>query len=167
MPVAIFDFDETLVCLPSGLVWSRSIPFTKRILFPILFLIEKYSGASVYHRKLFDWLIGSDISTSIARMNILPPAANGVSFFNKLSADGYKMIVMSYSPGVFVESWLAAYHLSAEITCPSLIISEGLVRKVSDDPVTEIYLRKPDGAKAKILGKYEYQEPVRQPKGCF
>jgi phosphoserine phosphatase len=160
MKTAVFDFDETLVCLPSGVIWSRPISFSRKIMFPFLYLFGKLSGVIVYHQKVFEWLIGSDVSRMIDRMNILPPVAGGLAFFKTLHANGYKIIVMSYTPGVFVNSWLAAYDLNAEIICPKLNISNGKVQNISDDSVTQIYLKYPKSAKMKILADLDIKPHI-------
>jgi phosphoserine phosphatase len=153
MPTAVFDFDETLVYLPSALIWSRKIPLQKKLQFPFLFFVEKIFGVPWYHGKTFEWLIGKDVSETIDRMRNLPPVPGGVAFFRQVSAQGYKMIVMSYSPGVFVNSWLSANGLEAELICPNFIMTDSVVQDVSGDPVTQSYLKEPKDAKARVLAK--------------
>jgi phosphoserine phosphatase len=160
MQIAVFDFDETLVHLPSGIIWSRPIPIGKRIVFPFLYSIEKLFGANKYHKKLIEWLIGVNISVPMDRMNILPPVTGAVTFFNKLYANGYKMIVMSYSPEIFVSSWLSKYGLNAKIISPKIIVSNGMVQNISSDPVTNSYLKRPNTAKAHILAKMNIEPNI-------
>jgi phosphoserine phosphatase len=153
MPTAVFDFDETLVYLPSALIWSRMIPLQKKLQFPFLFFIEKIFRVPWYHGKTFEWMVGKDLSKTIERMRSLPPVPGGVAFFRQVSVQGYKMIVMSYSPGVFVSSWLSANGLKAELICPNFVMTGSVVQDVSGDPVTQAYLKEPKDAKARVLAK--------------
>ena len=61
------------------------------------------------------------------------------------------MIVMSYSPGIFVQSWLDAHELSAELICPDFDVSQGIVKSISKDEVTDIYLNQPKAAKRDVI----------------
>jgi phosphoserine phosphatase len=153
MPTAVFDFDETLIYLPSALIWSRKIGLIKKLQIPLLYLLGKLDGVPSCHEKAFEWLVGKDISETIDQIKDLPPVPGGVTYFQQLAAQGYKMIVMSYSPGVFVAPWLSANGLKAQLLCPNLIVSNSMLRRVSQDPVTQIYLKEPNNAKAKVLAK--------------
>ena len=153
MPTAVFDFDETLIYLPSALIWSRKIGLIKKLQIPLLFMLGKLDGVPSYHEKAFEWLVGKDVSETIDQIKNLSPVPGGVTYFQQLSAQGYKMIVMSYSPGVFVGSWLTANGLEAELICPNFIVSANRLQMVSEDPVTQIYLKDLNNAKAKVLEK--------------
>ncbi|MBR9690016.1 MAG: haloacid dehalogenase-like hydrolase [Candidatus Altiarchaeota archaeon] len=152
MAIAIFDFDGTLVYAPSSLVWSRSASILNRLSFPLLWLIERVTGISIYQKKVFEWLVGKNIKESLKKIKGLPPVPEGLKYFKELSDKGYRMIVMSYSPGIFVQSWLDAYGLSAELICPDFDVSRGVVTAISNDEVTDIYLNQPKAAKRDVIG---------------
>ena len=139
--------------MPSVLIWSSKIPFKKRLELPLLFLLEKVFDVPFYHRNALQGLIGKDVSETIERIRYLPPVPGGVAYFRRLSDQGYKIIVMSYSPGVFVSPWLNINCLKAELICPSLVMTADVVQKVSQDPVTKTYLRESKRAKSIILAK--------------
>jgi hypothetical protein len=105
-------------------------------------------------------MVGKDVSETIDRMKNLAPVPGGVSYFRQLSVRGYKMIVMSYSPTVFVSPWLTANGLDAELICPNFVMSANLLHMVSQDPVTQIYLKEPHDAKAKALAKMNIKPDI-------
>ena len=160
MPTAIFDFDETLIYLPSALIWSKKIGLKKKLQIPMQFVLGKLDGLPGVHEKAFEWMVGKDVSETIDRMKNLPPVPGGVAYFKELSDQGYKIIVMSYSPGVFVSPWLNINGLNAEIICPDFVMSAKVLQMVSDDPVTQIYLKEPRNAKAKVLAKMNIKPDI-------
>jgi len=160
MPTAVFDFDETLIYLPSALIWSKKIDLKKKLQIPLLFILGKFDGVPRYHEKAFEWMVGKHVYETIDQMKNLPPVPGGVNYFRQLSAQGYKMIVMSYSPGVFVSPWLTANGLKAELICPNFIMSANMLQMVSEDPVTQIYLKEPHNAKAKVLAKMNIKPDI-------
>jgi hypothetical protein len=97
---------------------------------------------------------------TIDKVKNLPPAAGGVVFFRKLSSNGYKMIIMSYSPGVFANSWISANGLEAGVICPDFVMSNNVIRTISTDRVTEIYLNKPKDAKAIVLENMDVRPDI-------
>ena len=160
MPTAIFDFDETLIYLPSALIWSKKIGLKKKLQIPLLFVLGKLDGVPGFHEKAFEWMVGKDVSETIGRIKNLPPVTGGVTYFRQLSVQGYKMIVMSYSPRVFVSPWLTANGLYAELICPNFVMSANMVQMVSEDPVTQIYLKEPHNTKAKVLAKMNIKPDI-------
>lgn len=160
MPTAVFDFDETLVYLPSAIVWSREIAFKNKLQLTLLFILEKLTGVQWYHEKVLQCMVGKDVSETIDQMKALPPVPGGVNYFRQLCANGYKMIVMSYSPGVFVSPWLTANGLNAELICPDFVMSANMLQMVSEDPVTQIYLKESHDAKAKVLAKMNIEPDI-------
>ena len=160
MSTAVFDFDETLIYLPSALIWSKKIDLKKKLQIPLLFILGKLDGAPNFHQKAFEWMVGKDISETIDEMKNLPPVPGGVTYFSELFAQGYKMIVMSYSPGIFVSSWLTANGLKAELLCPNFVMSANMLQMVSNDPVTKIYLKERHNAKAKVLKKMNIKPDI-------
>ena len=160
MPTAVFDFNETLVYLPSILIWSRKIPFQKKVLLPFGFIVEKLFGIPWYPENVLECLRGKDLLRTIERMKNLPSVPGGVTYFRSLSDRGYKITVMSYSPGVFVNSWLSANRLEAQLICPNLVISDGVVQDISKDPVTKIYTEEPNCAKAIVLAKMNIRPDI-------
>ena len=61
----------------------------------------------------FEWLVGTEVGETLQRMKRVPPVPEGLRYFKELDLKGYRLVVMSYSPGIFVESWLQAHELSA------------------------------------------------------
>ena len=153
MPLAVFDFDGTLVYRPSSLVWANGIPFLKKIRIPFLYLLEKITGRPIYQRKVFEWLVGLDITVEAERMKSLPPVPKVVEYFQELASQGYQMIVISYSPGFFVKAWMDAHGLSADIYCPDIVVADGVVKGLATDWVTGLFLAEPRGAKMAALDK--------------
>lgn len=152
MPTAVFDFDGTLAYMPSALAWAREIPFHKRYLFfPLLYVFEKLTGVPAYQRAAFDWLVGTDVGPAMRRMASLPAVPGGVDYFRELQSKGYRMVVMSFSPDVFVEAWLNAKGLSADVICPGLEVRRGRVEGVSGDRITRIYMDEPKHAKRNVI----------------
>ena len=160
MPTAVFDFDETLIYLPSALIWSKKMGLKKKLQIPLLFILGRLDGVPNLHEKAFEWMVGKDVSETIDQMKNLPPVPGGVTYFRELSARGYKMIVMSYSPGVFVSSWLNANNLKAELLCPNFVMSANMLEMVSKDPVTQIYLKDPHNAKAEVLAQMSIKPDI-------
>lgn len=152
MPTAVFDFDGTLVYVPSALAWSKGIPAHKRLLFfPPLYVFEKLTGRPTYQRAALEWLVGTEVGPAMRRVASLPAVPGGVDYFRELQGKGYRMVVMSFSPDVFVEAWLNAKGLSADVICPGLDVHRGVVEGVSDDKVTRTYLDEPRDAKRKVV----------------
>ena len=150
MPTAVFDFDGTLAYMPSSLVWALEIPLLKKFLLLPLIVFEKLTGRSAYQKKVFEWLVGTPVSRSLRRMAGVPPVPEGLRYFKELASKGYRMVVMSYSRAIFVDAWLQAQGLSADVICPDFIVSRGKIEAVSDDEVTRIYLDEPKDAKRKV-----------------
>jgi phosphoserine phosphatase len=160
MRTAVFDFDETLVYLHSALIWSKHIHLRNILKIPKLLMLGKFNGALGYHRKAFEWMVGKDVSRTIETMKSLPPIPGAVNYFRQLSARGYKMIVMSYSPGVFVSPWLAANGLESELICPDFVVKANMLKTISNDPVTRTYLAELDRAKAKVLSDLDIRPDI-------
>ncbi len=154
MKVAIFDFDGTLVYAPSSIIWTKEIPFIKRLFFPFAFLWEKLSKKSSYQKKAFEWLVGLRVSETAKDLCELSEVTKVVEKFHELQSKKYRVIVMSFSPAFFVKKWLGSHGLKAEVICPDIIVNKkGVVEKVSDDWVTKIYLKEPIYAKKIVLEK--------------
>jgi phosphoserine phosphatase len=152
MPTAVFDFDGTLAYMPSSLVWALKVPLFKKLTFPLLFVFEKLTGKSSYQKKIFEWLVGTEVGETLQRMKRVPPVPEGLRYFRELASKGYRLVVMSYSPALFVESWLQEHGLSADVICPDFEVSRGRIKSISDGEVTRIYLEEPRSAKKKIAG---------------
>jgi len=153
MPLAVFDFDGTLVYRPSSLVWANGISFLKKIQIPFLYALEILTGKPIYQRKVFEWLVGLDVTSATEKMKSLPPVPKVVEYFQELSSQGYQMIVISYSPGFFVKAWMDAHKLSADIYCPDIVVVDGVVKNLATDWVTNLFLAEPRGAKMAALDK--------------
>ena len=151
MAIAIFDFDGTLVYMPSSLVWSKEMSFFKKLIFPFLWILEKLTGKSIYQTKAFEWMVGKDIHSTLLDMTKLPPVPKGFEYFKELSDKGYRMIVMSYSPGVMIQPWLDYHGLNAELICPDFDVRNGVIQNISTDEVTQIYMEQPKHAKRDII----------------
>lgn len=150
MPTAVFDFDGTLAYMPSSLVWALKIPLVKKFLFAPMYLFEKLTGKSAYQKKVFEWLVGTDVGETVERMKRVPAVPEGVRYFKELDAKGFRMVVMSYSPATFINVWMQAQGLSADLICPDFVVSRGKIKAVSDDDVTQLYLEDTKNAKKKI-----------------
>jgi len=154
MKIAVFDFDGTLVYAPSSLIWTRDVPIFKRIFFPFTYLLEKLTKKSSYQKRAFEWLIGLRVSETAKVLNKLSEVTSGVKKFKEFQSKGYRIIVMSFSPAFFIKKWLKAHGLKAEVICPDIIVNKkGVVEKVSDDWVTEMYLKETVYAKKLVLEK--------------
>ena len=153
MPLAVFDFDGTLVYRPSSLVWAGGISWLRKLQIPFLYVFEKLTGIPTYQRKVFEWLVGLDVLETAERMKRLPPVPSVVEYFRELSSQGYQIIVMSYSPGFFVNAWLDANGLSADVYCPDIVVKRGEVKSLANDWATNLFLAEPKGAKLKALQK--------------
>ncbi|MBR9680768.1 MAG: haloacid dehalogenase-like hydrolase [Candidatus Altiarchaeota archaeon] len=151
MAIAIFDFDGTLVYMPSSLVWSKKMPLLKKLMFPFLYIFEKITGKSLYQKKAFEWMVGLDIRSTLIDMAKLPAVPKGLKYFKELSERGYRMIVMSYSPGVVIQPWLDYHGLNAEVICPDFDVYDGVVQNISTDEITQIYMQQPKYAKTDII----------------
>lgn len=151
MPTAVFDFDGTLVYAPSSVYWTWGVPLWQKSTFPFLYVFEKLTGKSLYQKKAFEWLVGRDVTSALAKVRSLPPVPAGISKFKEFQNDGYKMVVMSYSPATFVKAWLDEKKLSAEVICPDVEVSSGLVKGLSEDWVTDTFTEKPRDAKKRVL----------------
>jgi phosphoserine phosphatase len=160
MRVAVFDFDGTLVYSPSSLVWTSGLSFCKKMAFPMLYVFEKITGKSLYQKKAFEWLVGKDVRKIAETLKELPEVKGGVKKFRELSKSGHRMIVMSFSPGYFVRAWLNAKGLEAEVICPDIVVESGIVKKVSEDYVTEMFIEHPIEAKRKVLEKKKIKPDV-------
>lgn len=160
MRAAVFDFDGTLVYAPSSLVWTEGFSVWKKMAFPFLYIFEKITGKSLYQKKAFDWLVGQDIKKVTEKVKTLPPVNGGVEKFRELSRSGYKMIVMSFSPGYFIQAWLNAKKLKAKVICPDIVVESGRVKKVSSDYVTRMFIDHPIEAKKKVLEKMKIKPAV-------
>jgi phosphoserine phosphatase len=160
MRAAVFDFDGTLVYAPSSLVWTAGFSFWKKLSFLPLYIFEKLTGKSLYQKKAFDWLVGQDIKKTTEEVKALPPVNGGVKKFKELSRAGYRMIVMSFSPGYFIRAWLKAKNLRAEVICPDIVVKSGIVKKISPDYVTRMFLEHPVEAKKKVVKKIRIKPAV-------
>ena len=154
MKVAVFDFDGTLVYAPSALIWTRDIPFFKRLWFPFAYFWEKLTKKSAYQKKAFEWLVGLSVFETAKVLSELSEVTSVMKKFQEVQSKGYRVIVMSFSPAFFVKKWLGAHGLKAEVICPDIIVNKkGIVEKISEDWVTKIYLNEPIYAKKKVLEK--------------
>jgi phosphoserine phosphatase len=151
MPTAIFDFDGTLVYAPSSLAWAGGISLVHKMMVPPLYVFEKLTGSPAFQRSAFEWLVGQDVRPAIERVRGLPPVPGGLDYFRHLSKRGYRMVVMSFSPGIFVDAWLNEQGLSADVICPELDVERNEVVAVSQDDVTQAYLADPTHAKRKVV----------------
>lgn len=160
MPTAVFDFDGTLAYMPSSLVWAMKVPLLKKFMFVPLYLFEKLTGRSSYQKKVFEWLVGTEVGETLERMKHVPPVPEGVRYFKELSSKGYRIVVMSYSPALFVNAWLEAQGLAADVICPDFVVSRGKIKAVADDEVTRLYLRDTLGAKQKVARMLNLQPSI-------
>gem|GEM_PF-3467088 len=151
MAIAIFDFDGTLAYLPSSLVWSKEMSVFKKLLFPFLYILEKLTGKSLCQKKAFEWMVGKSVKKTLEDMKKIPAVPKGLEYFKGLQSRGYRMIVMSYSPGIFIQSWLDANNLDAEVICPDFDVKNGIIEKISEDEVTKTYIDQPRRAKRDII----------------
>ncbi len=157
MSVAVFDFDGTLA-YSSTLTWLRPVPLPLRLFLLLTYPITRIVAPGFFQRRAFEYLTGRRLN--LAEIRRRPPVEAGLNYLRELESKGYRIIVMSFSPGIVVREWLQAHGVEAEVICPELVVKRGRVVGVADDEFTQIFLSEPVEAKRLILEKLNLKPDI-------